>query len=111
MPDGAARLLVSAPWQVFASVVTGGRTAAVGRVSVASGWGGLTAIDVAPQLRRAGLGTAVTCALVAEAARRGAPRVFLQVEAGNRAARSLYERCGFRVAHRYHYRVAPPAVP
>ena len=48
----------------------------------------------------------MTTALAAEAARRGAQQVFLQVEADNTAARALYERCGFRVAHRYHYRVA-----
>lgn len=106
LPEGALRLLVSAPWQAFASVPSGGQAAAVGRVSVAAGWGGLTAIDVAPDRRRAGLGTAVTCALVAEAARHGAQQVFLQVEEGNLAARRLYERCGFRIAHRYHYRVA-----
>lgn len=106
LPAGAVRLLLSAPWQAFASVLIDGRTAAVGRVSVAAGWGGLTAIDVAPEQRRAGLGTAVTSALVAQAARRGARQVFLQVEDGNTAARALYERCGFQVAHRYHYRVA-----
>ena len=106
LPAGAFRLLLSAPWQAFASVRIGGRIAAVGRVSVAAGWGGLTAIDVAPQRRRTGLGTVVTTALVAEAARRGAQQVFLQVEEDNTAARALYARCGFRVAHRYHYRVA-----
>jgi ribosomal protein S18 acetylase RimI-like enzyme len=34
--------------------------------------------------------------------------VFLQVETSNAAAIALYERCGFRFSHRYHYRVAPP---
>ena len=107
LPAAALRLLLSAPWQAFASVVAGGQTIAVGRVSVAGGWAGLTAIDVAPEHRRAGLGTAVTTALVAAAARRGAARVFLQTEVDNLAARALYERCGFRAVHGYHYRVAP----
>jgi hypothetical protein len=37
----------------------------------------------------------------------GLSKVFLQVETDNTAALSLYERCGFRYSHRYHYRVAP----
>jgi ribosomal protein S18 acetylase RimI-like enzyme len=106
LPAGALRLLLSAPWQAFASVLIGGQTAAVGRVSVAAGWAGLTAIDVAPEHRRRGLGAAVTAALVAEAAHQGAGRVFLQVEEGNTAALALYARRGFRAVHRYHYRVA-----
>jgi ribosomal protein S18 acetylase RimI-like enzyme len=106
LPAGALRLLLSAPWQAFASVVIGGRTAAVGRVSVAAGWGGLTVIDVAPEHRRSGLGTAVTAALAAAAISRGASRIFLQVEEGNTAALALYARCGFRAEHRYRYRIA-----
>jgi ribosomal protein S18 acetylase RimI-like enzyme len=107
LPPSALRLLMSAPWQAFASVVASGQTVAVGRVSTAAGWAGITAIDVAPGHRRRGLGSAVTAGLAAEAARRGIGQVFLQVEEGNAAARALYERCGFAAVHRYHYRVAP----
>jgi len=107
LPAGAVRLLLSAPWQAFASLAVDGETAAVGRVSVAAGWAGITAVDVDPRHRRRGLGTLMTRALAAEAARQGARRVFLQVEEGNLAARALYARCGFAAMHRYHYRVAP----
>jgi N-acetylglutamate synthase len=108
-PAAALRLLLSAPWQAFASVVAGGGTVAVGRVSVAAGWAGITAVEVDPRWRRRGLGAAVTRAMAAAALRQGTDRVFLQVEVGNRAALTLYERCGFTAVHRYHYRVAPPA--
>ena len=109
LPSAALRLLLSAPWQAFASVAAGGGTVAVGRVSVAAGWAGITAVEVDPRCRRRGLGAAVTRALAAAAVRQGAGRVLLQVEAGNRAALTLYARCGFTAVHRYHYRVAPPA--
>ena len=111
LPARAVRLLLSAPWQAFASLAAGGETAAVGRVSVAAGWAGITAVDVDPRYRRRGLGTMMTRALAAEAARQGARRVFLQVEEGNLAARALYARCGFAGVHRYHYRVAPASWP
>jgi len=107
LPARAVRLLLSAPWQAFASLVADGETAAVGRVSVAAGWAGITAVDVDPRYRRRGLGTMMTRALAGEAARQGARRVFLQVEEGNLAARAMYARCGFAGVHRYHYRVAP----
>ena len=107
LPARAVRLLLSAPWQAFASLAVDGETAAVGRVSVAAGWAGITAVDVDPRYRRRGLGTVMTRALAAEAARRGERRIFLQVEEANAAARALYARCGFAGVHRYHYRVAP----
>ena len=109
LPAIARELLLSAPWQAFGSVRRGRATVAVGRVSVAAGWAGITAVEVSPGSRRAGLGTAVTAALAAAAAGRGAARLFLQVAEGNAAARALYARCGLRPAHRYHYRVAPGA--
>jgi ribosomal protein S18 acetylase RimI-like enzyme len=107
LPPIAPRLLMSAPWQAFGSIRRDGRAAAVGRVSVAGSWGALTAVEVDPACRRQGLGAAITSALAAAAARHGARRVLLQVETGNDPGRALYVRCGFRDAHRYHYRVAP----
>lgn len=107
LPPAARRLLVSAPFQAFASIRRGGDTVAIGRVAVADGWGGLTAVEVDPVHRRAGLGTAITAALAGAAARHGAARLYLQVEEGNRAAHALYLRIGFTDHHRYHYRIAP----
>jgi ribosomal protein S18 acetylase RimI-like enzyme len=111
LPPNAVPVLLSAPVQMFASVRRDGRTVATGRLSLAGGWGGITAIDVDPAWRRAGLGTAVTAGLAAQAAARGAERIFLQVEEENAAARALYARCGFTDHHRYHYRLAPAAQP
>jgi N-acetylglutamate synthase len=107
LPPIAPKLLMSAPWQAFGSIRRDGRTVAVGRVSVAGSWGALTAVQVDAGCRRQGLGAAITSALAAAAARHGARRVLLQVETGNDPARALYLGCGFRDAHRYHYRVAP----
>jgi ribosomal protein S18 acetylase RimI-like enzyme len=64
-------------------------------------------VEVSPGQRRSGLGSALTRAALDLAAARGARGVFLQVEVDNTAARTLYERTGFRYSHRYHYRVAP----
>ncbi|MGH3154976.1 MAG: GNAT family N-acetyltransferase, partial [Streptosporangiaceae bacterium] len=108
LPAVAKAVLLSAPVQVFASVRRDGRTIATGRLSVAAGWAGITAVEVAPDWRRAGLATSVTAALAAEAAGRGIEHVFLQVGEDNATARALYTRCGFTPRHRYHYRVAPP---
>jgi ribosomal-protein-alanine N-acetyltransferase len=44
-----------------------------------------------------GLGARLLDELLAEAARRGAPQVSLEVAAGNTPAQTLYERRGFRV--------------
>ena len=37
----------------------------------------------------------------------GARHAYLQVEADNHAARSVYQRLGFADAYAYHYRLAP----
>jgi N-acetylglutamate synthase len=111
LPPIARTLLLSAPWQAFASIRRAGRTVAVGRVSVADRWGVITAVEVDAACRRQGLGVAITAALAAAAADRGARQVLLQVETGNTPARALYARCGFRDSHHYRYRVAPWAGP
>jgi ribosomal protein S18 acetylase RimI-like enzyme len=107
LPPIARQVLTSAPWQRFASIRDGGgETVAIGRIAVAAGWAGLTAIEVAPGHRRRGLATAVTAALAAQAAARGAGHLYLQVEDDNEPARTLYRRIGFIAHHDYHYRVA-----
>lgn len=50
---------------------------------------------VLPETRRRGLGRWLLHGALAEAARRGAKRVYLEVRQSNTAARSLYERAGF----------------
>jgi ribosomal protein S18 acetylase RimI-like enzyme len=108
-PPVMREVLMSAPLQLFASIrsADGQDVLAIGRLSVAAGWAGVTAVEVDAGRRRGGLGTALTLAVCGEAAARGLKRVFLQVETDNMAAIQLYERCGFRCSHRYHYRVAP----
>jgi N-acetylglutamate synthase len=106
-PPVIRKLLASAEFQAFVSIRSGGEAIAVGRLSIAEGWAGITAVEVDPAHRRRGLGSALTQAICAEAAARGVRRAFLQVEIANTAAQALYERCGFRYSHRYHYRVAP----
>jgi N-acetylglutamate synthase len=107
LPPVARQLLVSAPFQAFASIRRDGGVVAIGRVAVADGWGGLTAVEVHPGHRRIGLATAITAALAAAAASQGAANLYLQVAAGNQAARALYACAGFTEHHGYHYRVAP----
>jgi N-acetylglutamate synthase len=100
-------VLTSAREQAFISIRADSGVLAIARLSLADGWAGITAVEVDPARRRAGLGRAITAAACAEAVGRGVRRVFLQVAVDNAGARALYERCGFRYSHRYHYRVAP----
>lgn len=106
LPPVARRVLMSASDQAFTSIRAGTEVLAIARASVAGGWAGLTAVEVHPNYRRLGLGTAITAGACRFAEAAGIDKVFLQVESGNAAARALYERCGFRYSHRYHYRVA-----
>ena len=61
-----------------------------------------------PKQRRQGLAWRVVASLAAWGRGRGARGVCLQVEAGNAAARALYERFGLTTKlYRYHYRRQP----
>ncbi|WP_285775748.1 GNAT family N-acetyltransferase [Microtetraspora sp. NBRC 13810] len=80
--------------------------AAVGRgVLQEGGWLGVYCMAVVPEARRRGHGRAVLGALLSFAEQQGAQRAYLVVTEANSAARSLYERAGFTVSSRYHYRV------
>ena len=111
LPAIALTLLTSAPWQAFASVRASGKVIAIGRVAVAGGWAGITAVEVDPLHRRQGLATVVTGALAGAAASRGVHGLYLQVEDINAAARALYGQIGFADHHGYHYRIAPGGLP
>ncbi|BDZ63840.1 ribosomal protein S18-alanine N-acetyltransferase [Agromyces mangrovi Wang et al. 2018] len=60
-----------------------------------SGQGDIQTIAVAPDARSGGLGRALMQALLAEAWRRGAHDVFLEVRADNPVAQALYRSLGF----------------
>jgi N-acetylglutamate synthase len=107
LPPVGQSLLMSAPWQRFASIRSGDAAVAVGRVAVAGYWASLTAIAVDPAWRRRGLAKAITSALCSAAAAHGAGHVLLQVAEDNTAALTLYADLGFCPSHRYHYRLSP----
>ncbi|MCF0121561.1 MAG: ribosomal protein S18-alanine N-acetyltransferase [Oscillospiraceae bacterium] len=57
--------------------------------------GELYKIAVRSDLRRGGIASALMASAVAEAERRGAARLFLEVRAGNAPAIALYKKYGF----------------
>jgi len=107
LPPVGLKVLTSAREQAFVSIRSPAAAVAVGRLSLAGGWAGITSVEVDPRHRRRGLGTMITLGICAEAVARGADEILLQVETENEPARTLYERCGFTYSHRYHYRIAP----
>jgi GNAT superfamily N-acetyltransferase len=109
LPAGARDVLLAAPWQRFVSVRRAGRTVAVGRVAVARGWAGVTAMTVDAGERRQGLGGWLLQRLLAEGTAEGARFAYLQVMQSHAAAVELYRGHGFTPHHRYHYRTAQPA--
>ena len=98
----ARAILTGSPEQVFATVRGDeGAVVGIGRLGLASAWGGVAAMWVAPAARRQGLASALLTALAAAAAQRGAASLHLQTDADNTAALRLYERRGFERHHAY----------
>jgi GNAT superfamily N-acetyltransferase len=103
--DGASRLeiLRRGKDSLFASVRQHGRTVAVGAACLSQGWCGVHGMRTLPAWRGRGLAGAILAALAAAARARGLQQVFLQVDAGNEGARSLYARAGFATRWSYAY--------
>lgn len=103
--DGASRLAIlrRGTQSLFASVRVDGRIVAIGATAVSHGWCGMHGMRTLPAFRGRGFATAILAALAHAARERGAQRVFLQVDAANAAARSLYEGLGFATAWTYAY--------
>ncbi len=93
----------------FALARLGGEPAAAGLGVVRGDWAGVFSMFTLPERRRRGGGRAVLGTLAGWARRRGASRLYLQVERDNPGALALYAGAGFREAYGYHYRRAPQA--
>ncbi|WP_295537301.1 GNAT family N-acetyltransferase [uncultured Pseudacidovorax sp.] len=86
-----------------------GDVAAVGSGCFAEGWMGVHGMRTRPRFRGHGFARQLMAAMGAEAVARGVERTFLQVEAENYLARSLYARVGFVPAWIYVYWQRPGA--
>ena len=65
-------------------------------------------VAIRQEYRRQGIGSALLTRIVEDGKRLGASKAFLEVRAGNSAARALYERCGFSpIARRPNYYSEP----
>lgn len=98
-PGTARRVLTAGPSVWFATLP--GR--AIGRLVVDGRWAGFAAVEVDPEHRRRGLGSAVMATLARRALEEGASAAWLQVESDNTGARALYEGMGFGTHHSYHH--------
>ncbi len=76
---------------------------AVGVASFAYGWASVHGMRTEQAFRGQGLAGQVLAGLAQAAQERDITRVFLQVEEGNSAARSLYRARGLQPAWRYSY--------
>lgn len=107
MPPAAVAVMSAGPSPAFLSISRGDQLVGVARGVVTEGWLGVTAVTVAEQVRRAGIGTAVMMAALSWGAQSGAESAYLQVEPVNVPAMNMYARLGFTEHHGYHYLLAP----
>jgi GNAT superfamily N-acetyltransferase len=87
----------------FAVVEIDGEPVAIGGMAVEGDWAGVFGMRTLAAHRRKGLARDILEALFATARQAGASRGYLQVEADNAPAVTLYEGFGFREAYRYRY--------
>ncbi len=103
--------ILSAPG-AFGLVVAADGPCAVLAAWTAADEAEILTLAVTPDARRRGFGRDLVNAAIAEAGRRGARGLFLEVAADNLAARALYDALGFRQTGRrrsyYHRPGAPP---
>lgn len=88
-----------------------GRLLGCGQYALEDELVGLYDVFTASDQRRTGLASALCLELLHQARARGARSAYLQVDAGNHAARALYARLGFVDAYAYHYRGKRPEAP
>ncbi|VXB22490.1 GCN5 family acetyltransferase [Arthrobacter sp. 9V] len=84
-----------------------GVPAAVGRLALVDGWGGIYSMATSAEHRRRGYGTEVLAALLNAGAQQGLKGFWLLVTEGNYGAQILYSNAGFTHHGSYLYRQAP----
>ncbi|TVU66508.1 GNAT family N-acetyltransferase [Paenarthrobacter nitroguajacolicus] len=84
-----------------------GVPAAVGRLALVDGWGGIYSMATSAAHRRRGYGAKVLACLLEGGAEKGLEGFWLLVTAANSAAQSLYAQAGFSEYGSYVYRQAP----
>jgi GNAT superfamily N-acetyltransferase len=89
----------------IARVLIDGRIAGVGLGVVQDDWLGLFLIRTLPEYQRRGVAWSVSCALGMWGEDLGAKKAFLQVEAKNGPALTLYESMRFETMYTYWYRI------
>ncbi|WP_028649794.1 GNAT family N-acetyltransferase [Nocardiopsis sp. CNT312] len=99
---GQHRIMDRVPVMGYAVESSG---AARGCAALSGATVGIYAMFTDPRERGRGLAGGIVGALLAWGQGGGAERAYLLVEEGNAAARRVYERAGFAVVDRYHYRV------
>lgn len=107
--DGANRVrsLSRSSTNVYASLRENGQTVAGGVGSFSYGWASVHGMRTDAAHRGTGLAAQVLAALASAAIDRGFDRCFLQVEAHNLSALSLYRRAGFQTVWSYAYWARP----
>ncbi|QNH95514.1 N-acetylglutamate synthase, CG3035 family [Corynebacterium anserum] len=98
----------------FARLMVNGELAAITRGTVTDGgrrrWLGYSAVEVASEYRRQGLGTYLGARMLEWGVRQGADHAYLEVIESNAAGRALYHRLGFSEHHRHRsLKVTGPA--
>jgi ribosomal protein S18 acetylase RimI-like enzyme len=99
-----SRQILKGSAAVYASIRDGAGTAAIARMALVAGNGGIACLVTRPDARRLGYARRVSEALLAGAADRGLAKVWLQVEETNTGAIVLYNSLGFDTFSKYHYR-------
>lgn len=89
---------------------TDGAVIACGQYALESDMVGLYDVFTAPSERGLGWSRRLCVHLLSQAVRQGARVAYLQVDAGNEPARSVYRRLRFDDAYAYHYRAAPDPI-
>jgi ribosomal protein S18 acetylase RimI-like enzyme len=106
---GIARNILTSCPSLYALVRDdGGAPAAVGRLALVDGRGGIYCMATTAEHRRRGYGRRVLDALLTAGAHRGVVDFWLLVMASNTGAQALYEGAGFAEQGRYLYRQARP---
>ena len=101
---GQRLALSPVPYQGWALQGQGGQVLACGQSAAEADLVGLYDVFTHPAVRGQGLARRLCAALLHQAQAAGAQVAYLQVDADNAPARTIYQRLGFVDAYRYHYR-------